>query len=440
MNLTRYFEDSEIEFKGPNQRGFITLKECPFCGKINKMYVSVEDNEYGIGFFKCYSCDNRSKGNGVSKVASLLAVIENIEIREILSKYFKTNSSNNKTKREITLNLIEETRHKEKTLSNLVKNWKEVSLPPGTRVLTESDSRELEYLKSRGLSFDDAKLLRVMMMEAKTGNFKEDMFMERVIFPLHIGEKLYGYVARDITGNNKLKILNSSGPMTTEYLWNFNNIKNQEHIILTEGIFDAITCGVLNSCAVLGKTFLQNQGRLLLLKAINPKKITVFYDSGAFNDSVKTCEALAQSLPNCELRIAFDKPYTNIVINKKNVDFLNMLNIDYEVESKQIKIIPNEFRILKDSIKYYIDFLETKNSSDIKVKLKRISFYRDHRHRYNTLIELLNLMHLKDIKQEEIRLCKKWDYVDANKRGSDYVKTLITNAIEYIPGFNLSRL
>ena len=237
-----------------------------------------------------------------------------------------------------------------------------------------------------------------------------------------------------------MKVLNSSGPMTTEYLWNFNNIKNQKHIILTEGIFDAITCGIENSCAVLGKTFLIDQGRILLLKAINPEKITVFYDTGAFNDASKTCEVISQILPSCELRIAFDKPYTNIKSEKKNIDFLESLSIEFEIERDEVKIVPDEFRLLKDSIKYSIDFMETKNSSLIKEKISRISYYREYPFRHKRLMELLNKVNSQEIKLEELKVYKRWDYIDANDRGSEYVKKIINDAIEYIPGFSISRL
>lgn len=444
MNITSYIDSHEIEFKGPNSRGFITLSECPFCGKKYKMYVSIEDGEWSKGFFKCFSCENKSiykVKNGseyisINPISGLISQLENISLLAANNKYFKRKSIGRDTYKRLELNTVNSVTFKQKALSSVIKDWKQIPLPKTARLLEKKDKTHIDYLKSRGLSLEDSLKLNVHIIPSLTGKYYIDRFYERVIFPLTIGNINYGFIARDITGRAEKKVLNSSGPLSTEYFWNFDNVKNQNEIVIVEGIFDATSCGIENTMASLGKVFNISQSRIRLLKAMNIKKITIYLDNGAWDSAQNLANILSSVLTDTDIYIANNRPVLDKTLNGSDHTFLDSLKTIYRIEGQETFITPNELKILKDSAKYYIKYLDGETVSAIYSRLEKLSFYKEKKSRLKKIKH--NLRHINEQKTERkyLEFICSLNFPDANDMTKQEVQKVLSSAHLYIPGLN----
>jgi DNA primase len=80
-------------------------------------------------------------------------------------------------------------------------------------------------------------------------------------------------------------------------LFNFNN---QNHVIITEGIFDALRVGD-NGVALLGKIIKKEQLNIILKSKV--KKVTILLDKDAFKDANLISDKLSGF--SFEVRLAF---------------------------------------------------------------------------------------------------------------------------------------
>ena len=122
-----------------------------------------------------------------------------------------------------------------------------VTLPRDFQLLTKAydnlDRQALNYLLKRGIT-------REQIAENKIGVSYSGNLAYRIIFPVLVGKELKGIVARDFTGNQQPKYLNSKGD---KYLYHFD--PKAEVCILSEGVFKALRIARVtgaNSAALLG--------------------------------------------------------------------------------------------------------------------------------------------------------------------------------------------
>lgn len=148
-----------------------------------------------------------------------------------------------------------------------------------------------KYLvETRGLRPD--QIFYYKLGFCSTGKYKNC-----VILPVYEEGKLVYFVGRNIY---QKRYMNPTKP-SRGILFNYTN---QESVILTEGIFDAIAVGY-NGIALLGK-FLKEDQKRLLIKGL-PKTIYVMLDEDARQDAITIAQALAKVLPNVRLASTYDK-------------------------------------------------------------------------------------------------------------------------------------
>jgi len=182
-----------------------------------------------------------------------------------------------------TLNIFHETKKLKTTSeekSGEGREEQEVKLP--TKFSTEWSSSLTgracyEYLvKQRGLSVST-------ITDYNIGFCSKGRYAGHIVFPItDQNNKLIYFVTRSIYEKT---YFNCPGPNSHVFF----NYKNQEHIVLTEGIFDALAVGT-DGVALLGKILKKQQFKIL--KNSPPKYLTVFLDADAFKDANTIAEKL----------------------------------------------------------------------------------------------------------------------------------------------------
>jgi DNA primase len=132
-----------------------------------------------------------------------------------------------------------------------------------------NDEEALAYLRGRGL---DDKMIEYFDIHYSAG-------AKRVIFPVYFEDKVVGYQARDITGNQEPKVMSSKGFQKSKFLYNYNQLLYElpDYAVITEGPIDCIKSYKHNSVALFGKELSQDQLNLLL-KIPTLKKVYIAID------------------------------------------------------------------------------------------------------------------------------------------------------------------
>jgi len=142
------------------------------------------------------------------------------------------------------------------------------------------------YLLGRGLSKNQISYY-------KLGFCIGGRYDRRVLIPTFgPGGELVTYVCRDYTDKSPLKVLNPpevEGNTNKDWVFNLYNALRTGHLIVTEGVFDAIAVGV-SGVALFGKKATDSQLAKLVLD--RPLRITCCLDADAPEDN----EALASQL------------------------------------------------------------------------------------------------------------------------------------------------
>jgi hypothetical protein len=145
-------------------------------------------------------------------------------------------------------------------------------LPEGYQCLTEVegdlDKQALRYLMARGVTLDQIRYRGI-------GVTYIGRFAYRIIFPVREAGKLMAIVARDFTGQQTPKYLNSIGEKSL-----YGSGQPSARIILSEGAFKSLRIGRLgtgfSSMALLGKTVTETQQEQL--KRFGCKEIVLWPD------------------------------------------------------------------------------------------------------------------------------------------------------------------
>jgi len=140
-----------------------------------------------------------------------------------------------------------------------------IKLPPDAVPITPANTRQVEYLASRGLTLDDYKFYMTPNSVARNKH--------RIIVPYIQSTQIVGWTSRFLDSNSP-RYLNEHQQPGFVFGTNLQN-KNWRYAILTEGIFDAIS---INGLALMHNTIGDKQ--LLQLARLN-KEIIVVPDQDA---------------------------------------------------------------------------------------------------------------------------------------------------------------
>lgn len=454
IDILEYLENKDIEFKGPNKRDFITLEECPYCGGKNKLYVYVdkEGTDYNYGKFKCFKCEVEPNSN----FNFLRAKIEGKDPSNF--KYENKDDDNEY----LSLNFTNELDTKKESFLKTLEKYPIMDMPQYTRLIESGDKQAITYLKKRGLSFEQAIKMGVYVsvfnnykhlkeVYKKSTNKEKEILDEvkrytgRVIIPLKVIDKIYGYVARDYTGkiDPKYKVLNSRGALTTAFIWNFDNVKKSKRVVICEGIFDAIKNGLDQSVAMLGKDVNPNSDKIKLLTTLRPEEFIIYPDNGALSDALSLAEVLSMKT-SARVRICVFNPTINTQISNIDIESFKLISkvIKLDVnEDGELIIEPEELKFIQDIVKIFDKIEDNLTLPSLLKRYEAYERYKKNKGLFKKFTSYVFALDNSDQKEEilkKLSITKKWDFVDAGDRSKKENQELIENSHDFIPGLDLS--
>lgn len=166
----------------------------------------------------------------------------------------------------------------------------------------DNAQQAIQYLLNRGLSPQHIKSYGWGLI---------DKYPDYVFVPLIINKELRGWQGRLFKNTSYKKPIKyytlPAGTALHEILFNFDNVRYFSKVVVTEGVFDAISVG-LQGTATFGKTLSQTQ-KLLLAKN-KFKKIIFAYD----RDAQKTSEKLAYEMKGYADKTGYVKWYPELEV------------------------------------------------------------------------------------------------------------------------------
>lgn len=364
IELDKFLEDHGIKFK-ENSTGELIMDQCYNCGRSKKLYVSKE-----TGQFICFRCEE--KGNAVKLVAKYLNLSYKEAAKKIYGKDAKIYASPTKLQEEEEAN--EPMVLSLGGLQKLRKNTGDLKLPdplqlaPELKTLGPEHTEPFQYLISRGYTPEDIAQLKLLVLpfatfneawQAVEGRLKKQglsgeklksevknivRYHERIIFPVYVDYNVLGFVARDYTGNKQPKVLNSAGNFRSFSVWNFDNAKESEVLIICEGTTSAVKCGVTRSIALLGKV--ATPGQIRLLKKMKAKKVYICLDVGTNKEVGNLYKSLSVVYPGQVYQIVLPSVISpKIKIDNSLCPLVNKtfnLNWNYHEQNNLLTIASDE--------------------------------------------------------------------------------------------------
>lgn len=467
IDIIDYLSLKEITHTDIKQRGFIALDACPFCDGKRKCYVNVDpelsSGQYFDGFTNCYSC---GKKGGFELVVS---EVEDINIKEARKRIYHQFRKKDRSLYDLESISFDEVREKsapEKfSYRKHYEEAREINLPP-LSVDAMKVKGAKEYLLSRGLKEEDFSSINAVALPYETRfdylralhekGFitKETMeffylpweqraqnetprtneiegylrLVGRVIFVVLLEDKKVGYVARDYTGNLNIKVLNSSGPLTSDYFYNFNNVKQCDHLILVEGIFDSFKTGLGRTLPLLGKSIEDRQKRMELLKLISPQEVTVLLDVGAEDEAMELCLRLSRFIP--KVNINYLSPLLKLDLTSEEMSFMNKMTLKVEKKGEFIHMVYEDYLIFR-MMNQYIKFVtKSRHKSKALAQLRSLSTYTDKDiERFKMILKMASTN--KDLFVALTEKIKNSSYLDLNDLSQEEVDKLIESRVLY---------
>lgn len=369
LKLIDFLEKNNIDYEETSSGHEVKIVECPSCGKIKKLYVNPDN---GVAQCKYANCD---LAEGISPVR-LVKELLNCSFKEAIKICYGQNEPEQLS--EVSLENEWNFDEFDQSIKKEEKTLKEISMLRGAVPLTKDHSSAWNYLISRGFNEEiikktnpyiipfynykdaDVELKKINITDINEMKLHK-RFMNRIIFPLYVKNILYGYIARDFTNTQELKVLNSEGNFRSLSIWNFDNVQGTDTLVIAEGITDAIKCGVNRSIAILGTACTDEQ--IKLIKEINPQKIVFALDVGTDQVKNKLYEKLFISFPNNIYEVQFE----NLFYHKKEL-------LNQEIIDKINTIVKQQIMTWGKSFMY----IEYKDKEEIKKRLKENSIVIDY--------------------------------------------------------------
>lgn len=358
VDLAVLFDDHGVKYR-ENSSGQLIMDECYNCGRSKKLYVSKEK-----GLYTCFSCNE--VGNPVKLVSKYLDISFKEASKLLYGTAGKINASPTKVAEEeddapLQFNLGGLTK---KTSSSDLQMPEPLKMPPELKLLGPEHAVPYKYLTSRGYTPEDIEDLKLLVLPFATFNeawnavesrlkkeglsgekLKSEVklvvrYFERIVFPVYVDYNVMGFVARDYTGTKQPKVLNSAGNFRSFSVWNYDNAKNSEEMVICEGTTSAVKCRVNRSIALLGKV--ATPGQVRLIKKTKAKKVYLCLDIGTDNEIEKLYKSLSMIYPGKVYNIQLPPviiPKIKIseeLITKVNATFA--VNWSYESEGNKLTI------------------------------------------------------------------------------------------------------
>jgi hypothetical protein len=354
FDVKDFLDDRGIEYDEASSGRQVTLASCPSCGKSKKFYINLE-----TGQFMCHYCASRNKemsGGAISLVMLLGDLSKKEAFKLVMGREVDVAIQDDAVSSLLKVQIESFNFHKEGSGYQQAKL--EPPTPIRVPIYMLPINKELfpeawNYLTGRGIPEDiipklgvlvsgldsvdqAARILTKDLEERDTKKAVDCMYQifrdkidivdanvekelikaklpkdlakkmtdalltlqnrGRIIFPVILRGHVFGWVARDITGQNQLKVRNSAGQFKFFCAWNFDQAQASEDLVICEGIVSAIKCGVDRTIATLGKIVTPQQ--LTTFKKMAAKSVFVCLDPDAQKEAMELKRRLIPMFKN----------------------------------------------------------------------------------------------------------------------------------------------
>lgn len=277
---------------------------CPFCGEQKYKFYVKESLQSDNGLYHCKKCD--ATGNPITFMKDYYSITGR-EAKDLLeSKNIDftisplDNYSNETTESE---RLILQLRGAHKEQSKII-STKPPRLPVGFKYLKDNlHNKEsfpfLYYLKNRGITLEQIKKYNIAYIVDgyfyKTDGNKAPLRNSVIFFTFDNNGNYKYWNTRSIEKNPYLKSINAPAK-DNEYkrkdcIFNFNNARKEKIMIITEGVFDALTFDKFG-VATFGKQVTQEQLNQIIKYTSKDTIIYIMLDSDALTNNIKLARKL----------------------------------------------------------------------------------------------------------------------------------------------------
>lgn len=262
--LESFFERNELIPKKENSRSWIF--DCPCCNGKEKLSI-----EKDSGRSVCFKQKTPECPKPGSKPIYILSKLTEIPFQEVARQI---SNENIVVHDNWTQNMAKLLQGKEEIRNpNAIDPVGAKSLPDDILLISDPKAYDgLLYLINRGLTIDVKKYSVMYSPSAR-----------RVIFPVIMNNKLYGWQGRAIDKDNQLRMYNLKGEWQSKTLMFYDNIKGKDYAILTEGAIDALKFEKAgNFVAAMGKNSITN-AKLELIRDAGIRKLYLGLDRDALD-------------------------------------------------------------------------------------------------------------------------------------------------------------
>lgn len=259
--------------------------DCPFCGKEEHFFMNSK-----TGLWDCKKCGEVGNWFSFFKKVGIGVTNEKEELKKQKQKIKQKHFLESEIKNNNFLENVE--------MSIETKNDKNIYIPQKTLIFPESFKKisigdldttfALKYILKRKYKFDIIKKHNLLYCI-------NGLYWNRLIIPIYINQQLKGYLGRWIQFNEekvKRKYRNSFNTDFSMLLGNYDNLNNDDYVIICEGAFSSYRINY-NSTFAFGKKL--SEGQVYLLKQKKIKKVFVLFDSDAQKETLKICKMLVSN-------------------------------------------------------------------------------------------------------------------------------------------------
>ena len=299
--------------------------KCPFCNEMGnktddyKLYVKNTPLETNLWY--CHRCG--SKGNPLSFVSKYEKLSFN-EAVDLLKDYDISFADIKKQYSELTeqeilyLQLQDEitvTRKKpvkelKKEVPLFLNNYKSLK---DNYMLKESEPF-IKYLLNRGISKETIATHEIgyVLNEVYELNEESKLYIQNhlVFVTQDMEDNPVYWNTRSIESEPRLKTLNAISSVNqlgkSDVIYNLNKAVKGDLIVITEGVFDALTLPNNIGVSIFGKTLSVNQEKLLLENINSNTHLFVMLDGDAFKNALTIAGKLYKNHKNTYIVLPFD--------------------------------------------------------------------------------------------------------------------------------------
>ena len=352
---------------------------CFSCGATGNVFTFVADYEH-ISFIEAVKLLGSKVGLSLNINTRYEVKNPNYEICELASKFFQNNLYTSLGKN--AMHYLEEERKFDR---ETIKKF-EIGLSVPKLSVTD-------FLLSKNISLD--KLISLGI----TNNYSQDVFLNRIIFPLQdLQGNVVGFSGRIYNTKDNSKYVNTKETeifKKNALLYNYHRardyLKKNDSIIIMEGFFDVIrasTIGVNNCIATMGTAFTTNHANLL--KKITNNIILCFDgDQAGEEATTKAIKVLEQINVTPKIIRLEEKDPDEYILKRGKDAFLNKITKAISVVEFKMQLLKQNHNLnditevtayLEDSLK---ELAKTKDEILVELTLQKMS--KEYNITYDTL-------------------------------------------------------